>query len=70
LVERFFAELTEKQIRRGSFTSVSALEKVIREYLALRNDHPKPFQWHKSAEEILARRTAAVLNMPTSRSPH
>jgi transposase len=54
LVERFFAELTEKQIRRGSFTSVSALEKVIREYLALRNDHPKPFQWHKSAEEILA----------------
>jgi transposase len=54
LVERFFAELTDKQIRRGSFTSVQALEKVIRDYLALRNNHPKPFRWAKTADEILA----------------
>jgi transposase len=54
LVERLFAEITERQIRRGSFTSVNALEKVIREYLATRNDNPKPFTWHKSADEILA----------------
>jgi transposase len=54
LVERFFAEITERQIRRGSFTSVEALEKGIRDYLALRNHEPKPFSWHKSAEEILA----------------
>jgi transposase len=54
LVERYFAELTEKRVRRGSFTSVASLEKAIRDYLAHTNAHPKPFRWHKTAEEILA----------------
>jgi transposase len=54
LVERFFAEITGQRIRRGTFTSVPSLEKAIREYLAERNRDPRPFRWHKSADEILA----------------
>ena len=52
-VERFFAEITEKQIRRGSFKSVKALEKSIADYLGEYNKSPKPFKWTASAELIL-----------------
>jgi transposase len=53
-VERFFANLTEKQIRRGVFHSTRELEQAIRGYIATVNDHPKPFRWTKSADHILA----------------
>ena len=52
-VERWFAEITQKQIRRGSFRSTQALEQAIREYLAVYNEDPKPFVWTKSADQIL-----------------
>lgn len=42
-VERFFAELTRKRIRRGSFRSVPALQRAIREYVAEPNRHARPF---------------------------
>jgi putative transposase len=54
LVERWFAELTTKQIRRGAHRSVSELERAIWEFIDVRNDEPKPFVWTKSADEILA----------------
>lgn len=54
LVERYFAQITEKRIRRGAFTSVPALERAIHEYLDATNREPKPFVWHKTADEILA----------------
>src|SRR6185436_12096260 len=54
LVERFFAALTEKQIRRGVHRSVRELETAIKNYLAVTNESPKPFAWTKSADEILA----------------
>jgi transposase len=54
LVERWFAEITQKSIRRGAFRSVPALEKTIREYIEAHNEAPKPFTWVKSADEILA----------------
>jgi transposase len=54
LVERFFAALTEKQIRRGAHRSVRELETAIKQYLAVTNESPKPFVWTKSADEILA----------------
>lgn len=54
LVERWFAALTEKQIRRGSFRSTRELETTIRNFLQLHNSHPKPFVWTKSADDILA----------------
>jgi transposase len=53
LVERWFAALTEKQIRRGSFCSTRELEKTIRSFIECNNPLPKPFVWTKSADEIL-----------------
>ena len=54
LVERWFAALTEKQIRRGVHRSVRELETAIKQYLDVSNGSPKPFVWTKSADEILA----------------
>lgn len=50
LVERWFATLTEKQIRRGSHRSVRQLETAIRSYLEITNQSPKPFIWTKRLE--------------------
>jgi len=55
LIERWFALLSEKQIKRGTHRSVRALETAIREYLAITNEAPKPFGWTKTADEILAK---------------
>ena len=52
-VERWFAELTQKQIRRGSHRSTRALEDAIRVYLTDHNANPKPFVWVKSADHII-----------------
>ena len=52
-IERWFAALTEKQIRRGSHRSTSELEKAINDYLAVYNEEPKPFIWTKSPDQIL-----------------
>jgi len=54
LVERWFAELTNKRIRRGVFRSVKDLESAIREFIDVHNEDPTPFVWTKSADEILA----------------
>lgn len=54
-VERFFAEITEKRIRRGVFRSVKALEQAIESYLAEHNADPKPFKWTATADLILRR---------------
>lgn len=53
LVERFFAEITEKWIKRSSHTSIAELERSILHYIELNNADPKPFVWHKSADAIL-----------------
>ncbi len=53
LVERFFATLTEKRIRRGIFTSVPHLEKCLREYLETYTEDPRPLTWTKPVEEII-----------------
>ena len=54
LVERWFAELDRKQIKRGAHRSVPALERAIYEYLKTTGQEPKPFIWRKTADEILA----------------
>jgi transposase len=54
LVERWFAELTMKQIRRGTFQSVPQLKAAIQEFIAAHQANPKPFVWTKGADEILA----------------
>ena len=53
LVERFFAELTQKRIRRGVFKTVKELVAAIDHYLDQRNQHPKPFIWTASVQTIL-----------------
>lgn len=52
-VERWFATLTQKQLRRGVHRSTRALESSIREYLTNYNEDPRPFRWTKTADEIL-----------------
>ena len=52
MVERFFAEITQKRIRRGVFRSVAELESAIMTYLDNHNAAPKPFVWTKTASEI------------------
>jgi len=54
-VERFFAEITEKRIRRGAFRSVKALRTAIEQYLDHHNQNPRPFVWTADADLILAR---------------
>ena len=54
LVERLFAELTNKQLRRGSHRSVRELKAAINEFLEDHNQHPKPYVWTKTADQILA----------------
>src|SRR5215468_10178618 len=60
LVERFFAEITQKRIRRGAFASVTELKDAIHDYLDRHNANPKPFVWTKSAEVILAKEQRAL----------
>jgi transposase len=53
LVERWFREITDKAIRRGSFTSVQQLIDAIEEFIRVHNDEPKPFVWTATADEII-----------------
>jgi transposase len=67
LVERWFKELTDKRLRRDSFTSVDQLIDAIELWTEHWNDDPKPFIWHRTAEEIIAkvRRGRAALDRIT-----
>ena len=60
MVERFFAEITSKRIRRGSYTSVNDLEAAIYDYLLQHNAKPKPFTWTKTAGDILTKEQRAL----------
>ena len=64
LVERWFREITDKRIRRGSFTSVAKLEAAIESYIQAHNQNSQAFIWTASVENILAkvRRAREVLN--------
>jgi len=53
MVERFFGVLTEKQLRRGVFTSVRELDACMKDFIEHHNEDPKPFVWTKTTEEIL-----------------
>jgi hypothetical protein len=53
-VERFFASLTDDQIRRGAHRSTAELEAAINTYIDAHNADPRPFRWTKSADDILA----------------
>ena len=59
LVERWFRELTDKCLRRASFTSTDQLTESIMNYIDLTNESPKPFIWTATAEAILKKVTRA-----------
>ncbi len=69
MVERFFRDLTENQLRRGAFTSVQELEHAIHSYIEQHNREPKPFIWTATASDILEkvkRARAAHHNCPSA----
>jgi len=55
LVERWFALLTERQIKRGAHTSVTQLKRAIESFIEINNQSPKPFVWTKTADQIFAK---------------
>lgn len=72
LVEAWFARLTERRLRRGTFTSVDALIEAIELWAEHWNDDPKPFVWKKTAEEIITkvRRGRTALTETKSATDH
>lgn len=72
LVERWFAQLTERRLRRGVFTSLTDLIEAIENWAEHWNQDPKPFIWHQAAEEIIAkvRRGRAALTKVKSATRH
>src|ERR1700739_3530172 len=68
LVERLFAEMTERCVRRGSHTAVRVLEKAMLDYLDRRNQNPKPFVWTADADLFLGK--VGRLSKRISRSGH
>ena len=59
-VERWFVELTRKQLQRGVHLSTRQLEAAIRAFIESHNHDPKPFKWTKSADDVLAASSASV----------
>ena len=53
MVERFFAKITERRIKRGVHRSERQLTQAIPSYIEIRNEEPKPFTWVRTADEIL-----------------
>jgi transposase len=72
LVEHWFRELTTRRLRRGSFHSIDQLIDAIELWAEHWNDDPKPFIWHKTAEEIITkvRRGRAALTAVTNSATH
>jgi len=66
-VERWFATLTMKYLRRGTHRSTQQLERAIRHYLKINNENPKPFSWVKSADDILASLERFCIRISNSR---
>jgi transposase len=63
-VERWFAVLTDKKLRRGTHRSIQALEKDIREWISTWNKDPKPFTWTKTADQILENLASYIQRIP------
>jgi transposase len=68
MVERFFRDLTDKQIRRGAFKNVHDLELAITTYITQHNNNPKPFIWTATASDILEKVKRARANLVMSQT--
>lgn len=65
LIERWFAELTEKRVRRGVFKSVPDLIEAIEDFMRTYNENPKPFVWTKKVDQILQKVNSCKTIMDT-----
>ena len=63
-VERWFGLLTDTQLRRGVHKKLQALERDIRAWIAQWNDNPQPFNWTKTADQILERLASYLDRIP------
>jgi hypothetical protein len=63
-VERWFALLTDRQLRRGVHKSLQSLEKDIRTWIQNWNENPQPFVWTKTADQILDRLSSYIERIP------
>jgi len=70
LVERFFAEITERRIRRGTFRSVPELIRAISSYIRERNKNPKPFRWTAQPTDIIRKARKARRCLANSEAGH
>lgn len=68
LIERFFRDLTEREIRRGTFLNVGALIDVITSYIGHHNSEPKSFKWTATADQIFEKVTRAKLRLQKTAS--
>ncbi len=69
LIERWFREITTKKIRRGSFANVPELVAAIEDYIAHNNEHPRPFIWTKTADQIIAKVRRGRVTLEQIRQP-
>ena len=69
-VERWFNDLTHKRIRRGTFHSERELMEALRVYVETYNEHPRPFQWRATADQILEKVRWNQLNVGLTGAPH
>ena len=68
LIERFFRDLTEREIRRGTFQNVDALIEVITAYISQHNSEPKSFKWTATADQIMEKVARAKLRLQKTAS--
>lgn len=66
LVERWFSELTTKWIRRGTHRTVTELRESIQHWVDTWNDNPRPYTWHKTADQILDTLTTYIQRISDS----
>ena len=69
-VERWFNDLTQKRIRRGTFRSEHELIEALKQYVETYNEDPRPFRWRATADQILAKVTWNRLNVDLAGAPH
>jgi transposase len=69
-VERWFNDLTQKRVRRGTFRSEHELIEALKQYVETYNEHPRPFQWRATADSILAKVRWNRLNVELAGAAH
>ncbi len=69
LIERWFRDITTKQIRRGTFANVTELITTINDYIAHNNDNPRPFIWTKTAGQIITKVRRGRIALEATQQP-